>query len=78
MIESVEFAAGFTGGIEGPCCDPDGTLLVTPDGVATEEVRLRTGVNCTNLAFGGPDGGTVYVPGRAFVLWSALRSERTP
>jgi gluconolactonase len=63
-----------------------GTVVrVTPDGVVDKEVRLRTGSDCTNVAFGGPDGCTVHVtvadcgtvekfrvdvPGRAFTLWA--------
>lgn len=82
--------------MDGMRCDVDGNLWiarwgkgtvvrVTPDGVVDHEVRLRTGSDCTNVAFGGPDGCTVHVtvadrgtvekfrvdvPGRAFSLWS--------
>lgn len=83
-------------GLDGMRCDVAGNLWVArwgkgviarvlPDGTVDTEVRLRTGAKCTNLAFGGPDGRTVYVtiadhgtvesfradlPGRAFTLWS--------
>lgn len=82
-------------GLDGMRCDVQGNLWiarwgkgtvvrVTPDGVVDHEVRLRTGSNCTNIAFGGSDGCTAYVtvadrgtietfrvdvPGRAFTLW---------
>lgn len=83
-------------GLDGMRCDVAGNLWVarwgkgtvvrvTPDGVVDAEVRLLTGSDCTNVAFGGPDGRTVHVtvadrgtveairvdlPGRAFTLWS--------
>ena len=52
-------------------CDVEGNLYVTrhgkgtvaklsPDGEVLLEVEL-SGKNCTNVAFGGPDGRTCYV-----------------
>jgi gluconolactonase len=52
-------------------CDSDGNLFVTrhgkgtvakvsPQGKVLEEVQLA-GKECTNIAFGGPDGRTCYV-----------------
>ncbi|HEX6446398.1 MAG TPA: hypothetical protein VF053_14985 [Streptosporangiales bacterium] len=55
MFVSAEFAAGFTGGIEGPCCNADGVLYavnygregtigrVLPDGTADVFVELPEG-----------------------------------
>ncbi len=58
-------------GMDGMRCDIEGNLYVTrhgkgsiaklsPDGDVLLEVEL-TGKNCTNIAFGGPDGCTCYV-----------------
>ncbi len=58
-------------GMDGMRCDIEGNLYVTrhgkgtiaklsPDGEVLLEVEL-TGKNCTNIAFGGPDGCTCYV-----------------
>lgn len=58
-------------GMDGMRCDVDGNLYVTrwgkgtiakvsPQGQILLEVEL-TGKNCTNIAFGGPDGCTCYV-----------------
>ncbi len=58
-------------GMDGMRCDIAGNLYVTrygkgtvakvsPQGEVLLEVKL-TGKNCTNLAFGGPDGRTCYV-----------------
>ncbi len=58
-------------GMDGMRCDVEGNLYVTrhgkgtiaklsPDGEELLEVEL-TGKNCTNIAFGGPDGCTCYV-----------------
>ena len=58
-------------GMDGMRCDVDGNLYVTrwgkgtiakisPQGEVLLEVEL-TGKNCTNIAFGGPDGCTCYV-----------------
>ena len=58
-------------GLDGMKCDRDGNLyvarfgkgtiaVVSPEGILLREVQL-TGKNCTNLAFGGPDGRTVFV-----------------
>lgn len=83
-------------GLDGMRCDVAGNLWVarwgkgtvvrvTPDGAVDAEVRLSTGTDCTNVAFGGADGRTIHVtvadrgtvetfrvdvPGRAFTLWS--------
>jgi gluconolactonase len=57
--------------MDGMRCDIDGTLYITrtekgvvarvsPEGKLLGEVAL-TGRNCTNIAFGGPDGCTCYV-----------------
>lgn len=57
-------------GLDGMRCDVDGNLYVTrwgkgtiakvsPQGDVLLEVEL-TGKNCTNIAFGGPDGCTCY------------------
>ncbi|WP_428264112.1 SMP-30/gluconolactonase/LRE family protein [Haliangium sp.] len=59
------------GGLDGMRADRDGNLYITryglgevvkvsPQGARLARVRLR-GQNPTNLAFGGPDGRTVYV-----------------
>jgi gluconolactonase len=81
-------------GLDGMRCDVAGNLYVTrhgkgtiakvsPAGAVLLEVALA-GKECTNLAFGGPDGCTVYVtvadrgnvecfrvdqPGRSWQLW---------
>jgi sugar lactone lactonase YvrE len=58
-------------GMDGMRCDVDGNLYVTrwgkgtvakvsPQGQVLLEVTLE-GKNCTNIAFGGPDGCTCYV-----------------
>ncbi len=58
-------------GMDGMRCDSEGNLLVTrhgkgtvakvsPQGKVLEEVQLA-GKECTNIAFGGPDGRTCYV-----------------
>lgn len=58
-------------GVDGMRCDVDGCLYITrwgkgtiakvsPSGDVIREIRLN-GANCTNLAFGGPDGRTCYV-----------------
>lgn len=58
-------------GLDGMRCDQTGDLFVTrfgkgvvaqisQDGVVRREISLH-GKNCTNLAFGGPDGRTCYV-----------------
>jgi len=58
-------------GMDGMRCDIEGNLYVTrygkgtvakvsPQGEVLLEVKLA-GKNCTNLAFGGPDGRTCYV-----------------
>ncbi|RMG73848.1 MAG: SMP-30/gluconolactonase/LRE family protein [Bacteroidetes bacterium] len=58
-------------GLDGMRCDVDGNLYVTrygkgtvaklsPEGKVLNEIRL-TGQTPSNLAFGGPDGRTVYV-----------------
>ncbi len=58
-------------GMDGMRCDVEGNLYVTrhgkgtvaklsPDGEVLLEVEL-SGKNCTNVAFGGPDGRTCYV-----------------
>jgi sugar lactone lactonase YvrE len=57
--------------MDGMRCDVDGNLYVTrwgkgtvvkvsPQGELLLEVELA-GKNCTNIAFGGPDGCTCYV-----------------
>jgi sugar lactone lactonase YvrE len=82
-------------GLDGMRCDCSGALYVarwgkgvvarvTPDGRVEREISL-SGRNCTNLAFGGPDGCTVYVtvadrgniewfrvetPGREWLFWA--------
>jgi sugar lactone lactonase YvrE len=58
--------------LDGMRCDVDGNLYVTrhgggivaqvaPTGDVLREIRLESGLGCTNLVFGGPDGRTVYV-----------------
>jgi sugar lactone lactonase YvrE len=58
-------------GMDGMRCDVDGNLYITrwskgtvakvsPQGEVLLEVQLA-GKNCTNIAFGGPDGCTCYV-----------------
>jgi gluconolactonase len=64
----VQFADG---GLDGMRCDIQGNLYITrygngvvavvsPEGVVLREVALG-GRNCSNIAFGGPDGRTCYV-----------------
>jgi sugar lactone lactonase YvrE len=85
-------------GLDGMRCDAAGNLFVTRHGkgtvaiLAPEATLLRevalAGKRPTNLAFGGPDGRTVYVtladrgaietfraalPGRSFRLWQLPR-----
>lgn len=59
-------------GMDGMRCDLDGNLYVTrhgkgtvaiisADGEIIRDIPLAEGKNATNLAFGGPDGCTVYV-----------------
>lgn len=59
-------------GLDGMRCDAAGNLYitrygkgtvvqVTPDGDVLREIKLASGKNPSNLAFGGPDGRTVYV-----------------
>ena len=85
-------------GMDGMRCDIAGNLYVTrhgkgtiaklsPTGQVLLEIALA-GSQCTNLAFGGPDGCTVYVtladhgnvecfrvdqPGRSWMLWQRQR-----
>ena len=58
-------------GMDGMRCDQEGNLYVTrwgkgtvakvsPEGEVLTEVRLA-GEQCTNIAFGGPDGRTCYI-----------------
>jgi gluconolactonase len=58
-------------GMDGMKCDRDGNLYITrygkgtiakvsPEGVLLSEIYLK-GKNCSNLAFGGADGSTVFV-----------------
>lgn len=58
-------------GLDGMRCDVNGTLYITrfgkgtvallsPAGEVLREIEL-TGKNCTNIAFGGPDGCICYV-----------------
>lgn len=60
------------GGMDGMRCDVDGNLYITrygtgtiavvsPSGELMREVPLASGGNVTNIAFGGPDGRTVYL-----------------
>lgn len=86
-------------GMDGMRCDVEGSLYITrwgkgtvakvsPSGEVLHEVKLA-GKNCTNLAFGGPDGRTCYVtvadvgnveafrveaPGRAWEMRRARRA----
>ncbi|MDR8392139.1 SMP-30/gluconolactonase/LRE family protein [Aliifodinibius sp. S!AR15-10] len=59
-------------GLDGMRCDTAGNLyitrygkgtvaVVTPKGEISREVTIAAGKNPSNLAFGGPDGRTVYV-----------------
>lgn len=59
-------------GLDGMRCDADGNLyitrygkgtvvVVTPEGEILREIEVAEGRNVSNLAFGGPDGRTVYV-----------------
>ena len=58
-------------GLDGMRCDQKGNLyitrygkgtvvIVTPEGEIIREIEMADGKNITNLAFGGPDGKTVY------------------
>lgn len=58
-------------GMDGMRCDQKGNLYITrhskgtvvivsPEGEVLREIPLADGKNVTNLAFGGPDGKTVY------------------
>ena len=86
-------------GMDGMRCDVEGALYITrwgkgmvakvsPAGEVLREIELA-GNNCTNLAFGGPDGRTCYVtladignveafrveaPGRAWEMRRARRA----
>ncbi|MAF10260.1 gluconolactonase [Candidatus Poribacteria bacterium] len=86
-------------GMDGMRCDVEGALYITrwgkgtvakvsPAGDVLREIELA-GKNCTNLAFGGPDGRTCYVtvadvgnveafrveaPGRAWEMRRARRA----
>jgi len=85
-------------GMDGMRCDVDGNLYITrhgkgtvvvvsPAGEIIREIEMAEGTSVTNLAFGGPDGRTVYVtvadtgniqyfradrPGRSWALYEAL------
>lgn len=59
-------------GMDGMRCDEDGNLYITrhgkgtvavvsPAGEVIREIEMADGDNVSNLAFGGPDGRTVYV-----------------
>lgn len=59
-------------GMDGMRCDAEGNLYITrhgkgtvailsPEGEVIREVEMVEGDNVSNLAFGGPDGRTVYV-----------------
>lgn len=59
-------------GMDGMRCDMDGNIYITrygkgtvaivsPEGEVIREVPLAEGQNASNLAFGGPDGRTVYL-----------------
>lgn len=59
-------------GLDGMRCDVDGNLyiarhgkgtvvMVSPEGEILREIPTAEGKNVTNLAFGGPDGRTVYM-----------------
>lgn len=82
-------------GLDGMRCDVNGNLYVarygkgvvavlSPTGELLREIPLQSGRDCTNLAFGGEDGRSVYVtvaddgqvdrfradaPGRSWALW---------
>jgi sugar lactone lactonase YvrE len=88
--------------MDGMRCDAVGNLYITrygkgtvakvsPEGKVLVEVEL-TGKNCSNLAFGGPDGRTCYVtiadrgnveafrvdvPGRSWQLYQRRKSSST-
>ncbi|MDZ7719859.1 MAG: SMP-30/gluconolactonase/LRE family protein [Balneolaceae bacterium] len=58
-------------GLDGMRCDQKGNLYITrhskgtvvivsPEGEIIREIKMADGKNITNLAFGGPDGKTVY------------------
>lgn len=58
-------------GMDGMRCDQKGNLYITrhskgtvvivsPEGEVQREIEMAEGKNITNLAFGGPDGKTVY------------------
>ncbi|MFW6157249.1 MAG: SMP-30/gluconolactonase/LRE family protein, partial [Balneolaceae bacterium] len=59
-------------GLDGMRCDIDGNLYITrygkgtivkvsPGGEILREIQLADGQNPSNLAFGGPDGRTIYI-----------------
>ena len=65
------FASFEDFGLDGMACDGAGHLFAvrfgkgtvvefSPDGAQLREISLQ-GKNCTNIAFGGPDGRTAYV-----------------
>ncbi len=86
-------------GMDGMRCDIDGNLYITrygkgtvavvsPEGDVIREIEMADGDNVSNLAFGGPDGRTVYVtvadignvqvfrtdrPGRSWKLYEERR-----
>jgi gluconolactonase len=86
-------------GMDGMRCDIDGNLYITrygkgtvavvsPGGDVIREIEMADGDNISNLAFGGPDGRTVYVtvadigniqtfrtdrPGRSWKLYEEWR-----
>lgn len=86
-------------GMDGMRCDADGNLYITrygkgtvavvsPEGEVIREIEMADGSNISNLAFGGPDGQTVYVtvadignvqvfradkPGRSWLLYEQRR-----
>ena len=86
-------------GMDGMRCDADGNLYITrygkgtvavvsPEGEVIREIEMADGSNISNLAFGGPDGQTVYVtvadignvqvfradkPGRSWLLFEQRR-----
>ena len=87
-------------GMDGMRCDVDGNLYITrhgkgtvavvsPEGEVIREIEMAAGNNISNLAFGGPDGRTVYVtvadqgniqvfmtdrPGRSWALYEQRRT----
>jgi virginiamycin B lyase len=91
-------------GMDGMRCDIDGNIYITrygkgtvaivsPEGELLREVPIAEGRNPSNLAFGGPDGRTVYItvadrgnvqffrtdrPGRSWGLLSAGPAPTSP